>query len=90
MIALIVSDHCRDVTYDEHIYQKLTILIISNMSDTIENVLILQGGGSLGAFAEDSGRYLNFLASIVTLSVMITVSTQFLDLHSELFDLISE
>ena len=29
---------------------KLTILILSNMSDTIENVLILQGGGSLGAF----------------------------------------
>jgi NTE family protein len=32
-----------------YIYQKL-ILIISNMSDPIENVLILQGGGSLGAF----------------------------------------
>ena len=34
--------------YDKHIYQKP--LIISSMSDTIENVLILQGGGSLGAF----------------------------------------
>jgi NTE family protein len=30
--------------------ENLTILIISNMSDNIENVLILQGGGSLGAF----------------------------------------
>jgi predicted acylesterase/phospholipase RssA len=37
-------------TYDKYVYQKLTILIISYMSDTIENVLILQGGGSLGAF----------------------------------------
>ena len=36
--------------YDKHIYQKPILLIISSMSDTIENVLILQGGGTLGAF----------------------------------------
>ena len=37
--------------YDKHIYQKPIILIDDIvMSDTIENVLILQGGGSLGAF----------------------------------------
>jgi hypothetical protein len=43
-------------TYDKYVYQKLTILIISYMSDTIENVLILQGGGSLVPLVAESSR----------------------------------